>query len=137
MDWPWQNAQRQSSEEWAGFLDDRVRIEGKLESKGTLRINSAVKGSLVCEATLIIGAQATVEGQLTGKQIVIAGRVDGIIHAESRVEIQMNAIVSGEIYSPCLVVAPGALFDGQFHMVREGQTDETVAVPIRSQEGRS
>lgn len=137
MNWSWISGKRESSEEWAGFLDERVKIEGKLESKGTLRINSAVKGSLVCEGTLIVGATATIEGEINAKHLVIAGRFDGIIHAESKVEIQLNAIVSGEIFSPCLVIEPGGLFDGRFHMVRDGKPEETIAIPVRSQEGRS
>ena len=137
MDWAWFNEKRQPSEEWAGFLDERVIFDGKLEVKGTLRINSTVKGSLVCDGNLIAGASSTIEGEIKAKQVLIAGRFKGVIHAESGVEIQPNGIVYGDIYSPCLVVEPGALFDGQFHLMRTGEAEELIAVPVRSQETHS
>lgn len=133
----WLSRKTQEHEDWSGFLDDGVSIEGRLESKGTLRINSLVKGSLNCAGILIIGSLAGVEGDVTGKQVSVEGRINGTIHAESKVELHANAVVSGDIYASCLEIEPGALFDGQFHMVQAGQEDLNVLVPVKSPEGRS
>ena len=133
----WLSRKTQEHEEWSGFLDDGVSIEGKLESKGTLRINSLVKGSLNCAGILIIGALAQVEGDIKGKQVTVEGRVNGTIHAESKVELHANAIVSGDIYAMSLEIEPGAAFDGQFHMLQTGQEEAPVLVPVRSPEARS
>jgi cytoskeletal protein CcmA (bactofilin family) len=122
---------------WTGFLEKGVRLEGKLEASGTFRIDSAVKGTLVSDDTLVLGEHASVEGQIHGNRVVIAGRFDGVIRARGRVEIQPNAIVTGEIHSPCLVIEPGAIFDGQCHMIAETEAAKPVTIPIRSAAGQS
>src|ERR1700689_3781269 len=108
----WLDRKQHDSGEWTGFIEQGVRLEGRLESAGTFRIDSAVKGTLVSEDTLILGEHAPVEGQIIGNYVVITGRFDGTIQARGRVEIQPKAIVTGEIHTPCLIIEPGAVFDG-------------------------
>jgi len=123
---------RHDSGEWTGFLEKGVRLEGKLEASGTFRIDSAMKGTLVSDETLILGENATVEGQIMGNYVIIAGRFDGAIHAKGKVEIQPKAIVTGEIHTPCLIIDPGAVFDGRCHMLAASQAVKPITIPIRS-----
>jgi cytoskeletal protein CcmA (bactofilin family) len=128
---------RHDSGEWTGFLERGVKLEGKLESTGTFRIDSAMKGTLVSEETLILGEHAIVEGEIDGNYVIIAGRFDGVIHAKGRVEIQPKAIVTGEIHSPCVLIEPGAVFDGSCHMPGTTETSKPVTIPIRSVAARA
>lgn len=123
--------------EWTGFLEQGVKVEGKLEATGTFRIDSAMKGTLSSDDTLVLGEHASVEGNIVGNFIIIAGRFDGIIRARGRVEIHPNAIVTGEIHSPCLVIEPGAIFDGQCHMLAPSEAAKPVTIPIRSAGGQN
>lgn len=132
MGWSWLDGKRGDSPEWSGFLDQGVRLEGKIETKGTFRIDSAMKGTLVSEETLILGEHASVEGQIDGNRVVIAGRFDGTIQAKTRVEIQPSGIVTGNIFTPCLVIEPGAIFDGQCHVPGPADAAKPVVIPIRS-----
>jgi cytoskeletal protein CcmA (bactofilin family) len=123
---------RHESSEWTGFLEKGVKLEGKLESSGTFRIDSVMKGSLTSSETLILGEHAVIEGQIHGNYVVIAGRFDGVIEAKGRVEIRTKAIVTGEIHTPCLIIEPGAVFDGRCHMLAATQAAKPVTIPIRS-----
>jgi cytoskeletal protein CcmA (bactofilin family) len=123
--------------EWTGFLDRGVKLEGTLEASGMFRIDSAMKGTLSSDETLVLGEHAAVEGTILGNFVIIAGRFDGVIRARGRVEIQPNAIVTGEIHSPCLVIEPGAIFDGQCHMIAPSEAAKPVTIPIRSAAGQS
>ena len=123
--------------EWTGFLEQGVKLEGKLEATGTFRIDSAMKGTITSDDTLVLGEHATVEGEIRGNFVIIAGRFDGAIHARGRVEIQPNAIVTGEVHSPCLVIEPGAIFDGHCHMLAPTEAAKPVTIPIRSAAGQS
>jgi len=125
------------SSEWTGFLEKGVRLEGKLEASGTFRIDSAMKGTLISNDTLVLGEHAAVEGEIHGNNVLIAGRFDGVIRARGRVQIQPNAIVTGEVHSPCLVIEPGAIFDGQCHMIAESEAAKPVTIPIRSAAGQT
>ncbi len=117
--------------EWTGFIEQGVRLEGRLELPGTFRINGRVKGTIVSEVGLILGEGAKVEGQIEGDYVSIAGKYDGIIFAKSRVEIHSKGVVTGEIHAPCLVVEPGGVFDGQCHILAESSA-RTLTIPIRS-----
>jgi len=132
----WFDRKKNDSSEWTGFIEKGVRLEGKLEAPGTFRIDSAMKGTVTSDDTLVLGEHASVEGQIHGNRVVIAGRFDGVIRARGRVEIQPNAIVTGEIHSPCLVIEPGAIFDGQCHMIAETEAAKPVTIPIRSAAGQ-
>ncbi|MGH9759435.1 MAG: bactofilin family protein [Blastocatellia bacterium] len=119
--------------DWSGFLERGVQFEGRLESSGTLRVDSTVKGTLISTETLILGEHSVMEGQAEGNHVIIAGKFDGTVRGKSKVEIQPKAIVTGEIHTPCLVIGTGALFDGQCHMLRTAHAGSvTIAIPIRS-----
>jgi cytoskeletal protein CcmA (bactofilin family) len=132
MAWSWLERKKPEAGEWTGFLDQGVQLEGKLEAEGTFRIDSNMKGTLVSRETLILGEHALVEGEIVGNTVLIAGRFAGKIQARGRVEIQANAVVTGNIQTPCLLIEPGGVFDG--HCLMPTLTDEAVplTIPIRS-----
>jgi cytoskeletal protein CcmA (bactofilin family) len=133
----WFDRKKQDPSEWTGFLDQGVKVEGKVEASGTFRIDSAMKGTLTSDDTLVLGEHASVEGTIIGNLVIIAGRFDGVIRARGGVEIQPNAIVTGEVHSPCLVIEPGAIFDGQCHMLAPTEAAKPVTIPIRSAAGQN
>lgn len=123
---------RSDSGEWTGFLEQGVKVEGRIESSGTFRIDTTMKGTLVSDETLVLGENAAVEGQISGNNIVISGKFDGVIEARGKVELQAKAIVTGEIHTPCLLIQPGALFDGTCRMLTSSNASKSVTIPIRS-----
>jgi cytoskeletal protein CcmA (bactofilin family) len=122
--------------EWTGFLEPGVKLDGKLEATGMFRIDSEMKGTLVSRETLILGEHAAVEGDIVGNHVVISGRFDGTIRATTRVEIQPKAIVRGEIHSACVIIEPGAVFDGKCHMMTAA-SETAIVIPVRSAVGQS
>jgi cytoskeletal protein CcmA (bactofilin family) len=137
MAWGWFDRKRQDPSEWTGFLEQGVKVEGTLSSTGTFRIDSEMKGTLVSDDTLILGEHASIEGEIVGNRVVIAGRFEGTIRARGKVEVLPNAIVTGEIHTPCLIIEPGAIFDGRCHMLAPTEAAKPVTIPIRSAVGQS
>ena len=133
----WFDRNRQDSGDWTGFLEQGVKLEGRLESSGTFRIDSSMKGTLVSEETLILGDNATVQGQIDGNYVIISGRFDGTIRARAKVELKTKAIVTGEIHCPCLIIEPGAVFDGNCQMLGAAETSKPITIPIRSVAARA
>jgi cytoskeletal protein CcmA (bactofilin family) len=132
----WFDRKSQDSGEWTGFLEEGVHFDGKLEVPGTFRLDAVVKGTLVSSGTLILGEHSSMEGTIEGNAVTIGGRFDGIINARGKVEIQTGAIVIGEVHTPCLIIEPGAVFDGRCHMLAapraKSETPKTITIPIRS-----
>ncbi|MGB2628813.1 MAG: polymer-forming cytoskeletal protein [Candidatus Acidiferrum sp.] len=133
MAWKWPGTSRDGlTEEWTGFIDQGVTVEGTLTVTGTFRIDGKMKGNIISEQTVILGESAKVEGQIEGNRIVIAGRFDGVIFAKGRVEIQPKGVVTGEVHAPCMVVDPGGIFDGHCHMLASSDASAGVTIPIRA-----
>jgi cytoskeletal protein CcmA (bactofilin family) len=131
----WFKGDAKDSGEWTGFLERGVKLEGRLETTGTFRVDSQIKGTLVSSETLILGENAQMEGDIEGHFVVVAGQFEGTIHAASKVEIQPKAVVTGDIYTPCLIIEPGALFEGRCHMLSSSTHDSSrapIAIAIRS-----
>jgi len=132
MAWKWPGSQNGNGEEWTGFIDRGVTLEGTLQIKGTFRIDGHVKGNIISEQTVVLGEGAKVEGQIEGNRVVIAGRFDGVIFAKGRVEIEAKCVVTGEVRSPCMVIDPGGIFDGRCHMLASSEAATGVTIPIRA-----
>ena len=133
MAWKWPGAATKgASEEWTGFIDQGVTLEGTLTVTGTFRIDGNVKGNIISEQTVILGEGAKVEGQIEGNRVVISGRFDGVIFAKGRVEIEPKGVVTGEVHSPCMVIDPGGIFDGRCHMLASSDAVSSVTIPIRA-----
>jgi cytoskeletal protein CcmA (bactofilin family) len=133
MAWKWPiSSKNNSGEEWTGFIDQGVSIEGTLTVTGTFRVDGHMKGNIISEQTIILGENAKVEGQIEGNRVVIAGRFDGVIFAKGRVEIEARGVVTGEVHSPCMVIDPGGIFDGRCHMLASSDASASVTIPIRA-----
>jgi cytoskeletal protein CcmA (bactofilin family) len=132
MAWSWLDRKKQSAGEWTGFLDQGVRFEGTLEAEGTFRIDSNLKGAIVSRDTLILGEHAFVEGEIDGNAVLIAGRFTGKIRARGRVEIQANAVVTGNVTTPCLMVEPGGVFDGECSLPPATEQTTPITIHVRS-----
>jgi cytoskeletal protein CcmA (bactofilin family) len=132
MGWKILEKAQQEAAEWSGFLDQGVRVEGKLELPGTFRLDSRLRGSIVSEEMLILGENSKVEGEIDAKAISVAGRFEGRIQARAKVEILAKAVVTGEIQTPCLMIEPGAMMDGRCHVVMEAEGSKPIVIPIRS-----
>jgi len=133
MAWKWSSAdKKRPTDEWTGFIDQGVNLEGTIHVSGTFRIDGQVKGNIVSEQTLVLGNAAKVEGQIQGNHVVLAGRFDGVIFAKGRVEIQAKGVITGEIHTPCLVIEPGGIFDGRCHMLGASEASPAITIPIRA-----
>src|ERR1035438_1334543 len=65
MAWKWPGVSKSGSgEEWTGFIDQGVTLEGTLQLKGTFRIDGNVRGNIISEQTVVLGEGAKVEGQV-------------------------------------------------------------------------
>ncbi|HEV2386196.1 MAG TPA: polymer-forming cytoskeletal protein [Candidatus Acidoferrales bacterium] len=129
---PWKTGGGEASD-WTGFLDRDARVEGRLETAGTFRLDGSAKGRIVCGHILVLGEAAEVEGELEAEEVVIYGRFRGTIRASARVELHSGAQVTADLYTPCLMLEPGVRFDGHCYLNKAGgERGELLLVPIRA-----
>jgi len=98
-----------------------IAIKGDLTGNEDMVIEGKVEGKVELPNNLLtVGANGTVQAEVTAKAIVVVGRVAGNIHGIERVEIQGTGIVEGDVSAPRLVVAEGAQVNGAISMSKKG-----------------
>jgi cytoskeletal protein CcmA (bactofilin family) len=93
-----------------------TRIKGNLNVQNSLRIDGTVVGDVHSTDTVIVGKDGEVQGQVKGKNVLLAGKVQGNIVASDRIYLESKAVIQGDIRATRLVVDEGALFDGKCNM---------------------
>lgn len=104
------------------FLGEGTQFKGVLSFAGAVRIDGHVEGEVIGDELLIIGEPGQVSAEIEVGTLVVSGRVQGTITARERVELLRPSRVSGTIRTPCLVVAEGALFNGNCEMAGPDET---------------
>ena len=96
-----------------GWIGHGVAIEGRITSAQDLRIDGKVEGTIeVGDHGVIVGQGAEVRADLVVKWILISGTVIGDVTATERVEVKPGASVEGDITTPRLLLAEGAVING-------------------------
>jgi cytoskeletal protein CcmA (bactofilin family) len=98
-------------------IDAWLTMTGDLESEGDIQVDGKVNGHIRC-AQLIVGKDATINGDIIAEEVVVRGKVKGVIRA-NRVRLQETARVESEIYHQSLSIEDGASYEGQIHRSQE------------------
>ena len=91
-------------------------VKGDITSNSDLRIDGTITGNVHCAAKIVVGANGTVEGDITGNQADIVGKVSGNIRAKDLLQLRGDSVVTGNIYAGRLQIEPSATFNGQCFM---------------------
>ena len=99
----------------AGYsvLDAQMLVRGDLTTEGTIRIDGRLEGSIIRSDIVVIGAKASVIGNILAREVVVGGSVEGNITAESRVELDSAAVVLGDIVAGSILTHEGAQIRGK------------------------
>ena len=91
-------------------------VEGKIRTPGSLRIDGRVVGDIMATQNASIGATGDVTGNVSAKNVTVAGKINGSIVALEKLVFEPQAVVCGDIRAAKLVVNEGAKYDGQCQM---------------------
>jgi cytoskeletal protein CcmA (bactofilin family) len=98
----------------AAWIGKALRIEGRIVSQENLTIDGQIDGTIeVGDHNLMIGPGAAVKADLTAKTITISGAVTGNVLATDKVHLQATGSVDGDITTPRLIMADGAVIKGR------------------------
>ncbi len=103
----------------ATIIGSGTSLKGDITSSGDLRIDGNLVGNIICSSKVIIGANGVVEGDISGQQADIMGKVSGTIKVKELLQLKSNCLVNGNLYSAKLQIEPAASFNGQCHMIQE------------------
>lgn len=87
-------------------------IEGDFYSKNDTRLDGTIKGTVKCDARLIMGNQSEIEGKVNSKNATIMGSLSGDLEIEGLLSLGDTARVSGNVKASKMEVAEGAFLNG-------------------------
>jgi cytoskeletal protein CcmA (bactofilin family) len=100
-----------------------VVIRGEVTGSEDLIIDGLVEGTVtLTESRLTIGATAKVSADLTAKDVLIMGHLQGNIVATGRVELRAGSVMEGDVQAHRLAVEDNAVFRGKVDLTQGAKT---------------
>lgn len=94
-----------------------VQIRGEVKGNEELIVEGLIEGTItLTEHRLTIGANARVTANVTAKDVVVLGSLQGDILAAGRVELRAGSRVTGDIRAARLSVEDNAIFSGKVEL---------------------
>ena len=119
------------SEEISAFLGKETVFEGKMTFQGVFRLDGKFQGEIFESGNLVVGESAVVNGKVNVQTLVIHGAVDGEVRAGARVEIHATGKLSGNLFTPVLLIQEGGIFEGHCKMKQSPDKEEDLHTPGR------
>lgn len=116
------------------ILSADLYIYGQIMAEGDIQIDGTIEGDIRSNC-VTVGENAKINGELSGDNITIKGRVEGVVRGK-RVHLCSTCHVEGDIYHEALAIENGSFFNGSVHRVENPLNDasiqfaEPVAKPI-------
>lgn len=111
------------------IISNGVKIEGKVTSSGSIRVDGALKGDLNARGNVTVGEQGDIGGEIVANVVTIGGKVVGTVNAKEKLVLEAKCVLKGDIITKVLVIEAGAKFDGKSNMGDVKETTST-ASPI-------
>jgi len=99
------------------IIDACLVITGNLHSERDVQVDGKLHGDIHC-SQLVVSRDATIDGNIVADEVVVRGKVKGVIRAK-QVMLLDTAQVESDIFHKSLVVEQGACFDGQSRRMDE------------------
>lgn len=109
-----------------------MTVIGDLETEGTVRIEGTVNGTIRAGKAVVVGKKGRVDGNILTQDAVLAGAVLGTVSAESRLELQADCRIEGDVYARRMQLEEGAQLNGTVQMgERKAALQEDLITPVQ------
>jgi cytoskeletal protein CcmA (bactofilin family) len=111
-------------------IDEAMVIRGEIDSPGAIRVDGRLEGRTHRADTIIVGATGVIVGDVTAREVVIGGAIEGNVAAEGRVEVQTTASIRGDVRAGAMLLHEGGVIHGHLAVgQRETVSAEADEVP--------
>lgn len=96
-------------------------IHGSLAGRGNYLVQGEVVGSGEIDGAVVLAAGAFWKGDLVADYVKVGGKIEGSVVARSKLELEATAVVTGDLASPVIAIAEGAVYEGTISRPRKTQ----------------
>ena len=97
-------------------IGSTIVIDGEVSGDEDLVIEGTVKGKVTLRQGLYVEGSGVIEADIETARVEVSGQVTGNIAATEKVELKADCRVVGDIRSPRILIADGAVFRGNVDM---------------------
>ena len=91
-------------------------VTGDVHSKGDIRVDGSLKGSLNTSGKVVLGKEGVIEGDVLCNSADISGTIKAKITVSQLLSLKATAKLNGDIITNKLSIEPGASFSGSCSM---------------------
>lgn len=103
--------------EGTASIGKSVQIYGEVKGSEDLVIDGTVEGTITLnESRLTIGPNAHVQANVSARDVVLLGVLNGDIHATGRVELRSGSNLKGDIRAARLSIEENAVLSGKVEL---------------------
>jgi cytoskeletal protein CcmA (bactofilin family) len=101
------------------IIGENTVFQGTLKTKGSIRVDGRLEGSIIEAHQVIVGSKGYVQGDITANSVIIGGKVNGNVTTTESIQLQPGAQLLGDIHTSMLSIGEGAIFEGHCVMTSE------------------
>ena len=91
-------------------------ITGDIQSKGDIRVDGTLKGSINTSGKVVLGKDGVIEGDVVCGDADVSGIIKAKISVSQLLSLKSTAKLNGDIITNKLSIEPGASFTGSCSM---------------------
>jgi cytoskeletal protein CcmA (bactofilin family) len=123
----------------AACISQGIRIKGEITGSEDLFVDGPVEGKLqLTNGSLTVGPNGSVKADVTAREVIVRGKVEGKIAGRDRVQLWSTGHVTGEVQTQRLAIEDGAVLRGKVETgkpVEKGAEERSSATPANKQAG--
>lgn len=115
---------RRSTDHLAAFTNQigaGLLFQGTLQGEGNYFVQGEVVGDGEIQGVLALAAGAYWKGNVSAEYVQVAGKIEGNVVANSKIELAATAVVTGDLSAPLIAIAEGAQYQGSINRPRKTQ----------------
>jgi cytoskeletal protein CcmA (bactofilin family) len=95
-------------------ISQGIRIKGEITGSEDLFVDGPIEGKLqLTNGSLTVGPNGTVKADVTAREVIVRGRIEGKISGRDRVQLWSTGHVTGEVQTQRLAIEDGAVLRGK------------------------
>ncbi|GAA0338293.1 hypothetical protein GCM10008967_30710 [Bacillus carboniphilus] len=111
-------------------------IEGNVKHETSIRVDGKIYGEVDCAGDIYIGKEGYIESTIKGKNIIVAGEINGNICTTGKIHIQPDGKVTGNVTTQGLIIEDGGIFNGQSTIEQAQSKTKTKNTPKKEAVGQ-
>ena len=105
------------------LIGEGIKVVGKIEGKGNIRIDRIIERDINYNGNIIIGETDKVFGNIKSGEISLAGTIKGNISSTSKLVLLETSTLIGDVEVPSFIIHENAQYEGNCKMLNSETCD--------------